>query len=363
MEPYLTSFDGISHIAHVGNDVQCVHYAFMIQRAIENGMMQIYAEGSDVLRKAAGYENNDIGRTFKNWNECNTNSSGGGGGGGGLSNSYLSGISSRIFYKRDTLTKCGSVIDHIVDAMVSEPVDTWVTLEATRLNVPAPTINAAQETRFLSVMREERMEASSILRIPDGNDTPSVLKDQISEDLHNAMYCACLFVVSECLSIFEAASEVGSWDFNLEECVRMWKRPGSILQSTLMNRVHSALADDMGDSNCLLTIPIIASELQELHMPWRRIVALCFASAIPCPTLSSSLTHYDTYRCERLPLALIRAQRDYYDASGYDRLSERGWFSTCWIKEHTTPKRKEAVGTQMGGNKRTRKRKATFEGL
>ncbi len=362
LEPYLTAFDSISQVAHAGSDVRCAHYAFMIQRAIENGVMQIYAEGSDVLRRAAGYENNDIGRTFKNWNEGNANANangGGGAGGGGLSNSYLTGITSKIFYKRDALTKCGFVVDHIVDSMISEPVDTWATLEATRLNLPAPTINAAQETRFLSVMRDERSEASSMLRIPDGNDTPSVLKDQISEDLHNAMYCACLLVVSECLSLFEAASEVGSWDVNLEECVRMWKRPGSLLQSTFMNRVHSALADDMGDSNCLLTIPIIASELQCLHMSWRRIVTLCFASAIPCPTMSSSLTHYDTYRCERLPVALVRAQRDYYDASGYDRLSERGWFSTCWIKEHTTTKRREAAG----GNKRTRKRKATSEGL
>jgi 6-phosphogluconate dehydrogenase len=235
MEPLISSYG--ASIAHVGNDVGCVHYAFMIQRTIENGISQVYAEGADILRKAAGYEQQDVGRTFKNWNESV--------GGGGMS-SYLTGISSRIYYKRDTLTKTGFVVDHIIDSIVSDPVDTWATLEATRLGVPAPTINAAQETRFLSVMREERMEASAILKVMDGNDTPSVLRDQIAEDLQHAMFCACLFVVAECLSIFEAASEVGLWDADVGECVRMWKRPGSFLESTLMDRVHTALEDDGG---------------------------------------------------------------------------------------------------------------------
>jgi 6-phosphogluconate dehydrogenase len=349
MEPIVTPYGAC--VAHVGNDVGCVHYAFMIQRAIENGMSQAYAEGADVLRRAAGYEQQDVGRTFKNWNESPE------GKGGGLSRSYLTGISSRIYYKRDTLTNAGFIVDSIIDSVASEPVDTWATLEATRLGVPAPTVNAAQETRFLSVMRDERAEASAILKVMDGNDTPSVLRNQIAEDLQHAMYCACLFVVAECLSIFEAASEAESWDADAGECVRMWKRPGSFLESTLMDRVHRALADDGGDSSSLITIPVIASELQGLHMSWRRIVSLSFASAIPCPTISSSLTHYDTYRSGKLPIGLMRAQRDYYDGSGYDRLAEEGWFSTCWVKEQTILKKKELA--RGGGVQRPRKRKAT----
>jgi 6-phosphogluconate dehydrogenase len=361
IEPYVSSYGGTS-IAHVGNDPASAHYAIMIQRSIENGFAQAYAEGSDVLRRAGGYENQDIGRAFRNWNE----SSGGDddnddGGGITTTRSYLAGISSRIYYKRDTVTKSGFVIDHIVDAIPSDPVDTWATLEATRLGVPAPTVNATMETRFLSVMRDERMEASSILKVPELNDTPSVLRDQIAEDLRRAIHCACLCIVAECLAIFEAASEAGSWDANAVECVRMWKMPGSFLESTLLDRIHSALADDRGDSNSLLTIPVIASELQGLHMSWRRIVTLSFASAVPCPTLSSSLTHYDSYRSGRLPVGLIRAQRDYFDASGYDRLGEGGWFSTCWINEHAIQKKKEAAAASQGGNQRTRKRKAKLE--
>jgi len=62
----------------------------------------------------------------------------------------------------------------------------------------------------------------------------------------------------------------------------------------------------------------------------------------------------------RLPISLIRAQRDYYDASGYDRLGERGWFSTCWVREHTIQKKKE-LSSRGGGGQGTRKRKAKTE--
>lgn len=368
MSPYLTSFASSStsmSMAHVGNDPSCAHYAIMIQRTIENGIAQIYAEGSDILRKASGYENQDIGRTFRNWNELE-------GTGpkyrhgpttGGLLTGFLTGITSKIYYKRDVITDTGFIVDKIKDTVHSEPVDTWATLEATRLNVPAPTINAALSTQFLSVMKDERVEASTILKVPDGNDTPSVLKDQISEDLQRAMYCACLSVVAECLAIFEAASDVGSWDVNVVECIRLWKLPGSFLESTLLNKIHMALLlpeEEHTSYNNLLTISSIAAELQDMHMSWRRIVTVSFASAIPVPTMSASLAHYDAYRSGKMPIGLIRAQRDYYDATGYDRLGEEGWYSTCWVKEHTALVKKEeaavAASSVEGGVKRRRKK-------
>jgi len=98
-----------------------------------------------------------------------------------------------------------------------------------------------------------------------------------------------------------------------------------------------------------------------MHMSWRRIVTVSFASAIAVPTISASLAHYDSYRSGKMPIGLTRAQRDYYDASGYDRLGEEGWYSTCWVKEHTAlvKKEKAAVAASLlsveGGVKRSRK--------
>jgi len=354
IKSYLTSSSASSIsspfaiVGHAGNDAGCVHYATMIQRAIENGITQAFAEGSHILTNAVGYEHQDIGRTFGRWNDA-----------GGKLSSYLLKISSRIYYKRDAITKNGFVIDHIIDSMDWNGVDTWVTLEATRLGIPTPTVNAALEARFLGTMKDERVEASTILKVPEGNDTPSVLKDQITEDLQSAIYCTCLCIVAECLAVFQAAAEMESWGVNLADCIQLWNQPGSFLESTLLKHVHAALVDDPDEMRNLLTLPDIASQLQDLHMSWRRIVTVSYSSAIPIPTMSSSLTFYDSYRSRRLPISLIRAQRDFFDASGYDRNGEKGWFSTCWVKDHTLEQKKREAAALQGGEsgKTPRKRK------
>ncbi|KAL7523672.1 hypothetical protein ACHAWF_000619 [Thalassiosira exigua] len=106
-----------------------------------------------------------IGRTMKKWSDE-----------GSLLSSYLLVASSQIFYKRDHVTKKGFAIDHIVDSAWWEPAYMWTALEAAKLGVPVPTTNAALETRFLSAMKDERVEAQSVLKVPELPDTPSVLR-------------------------------------------------------------------------------------------------------------------------------------------------------------------------------------------
>lgn len=320
LNEYISPF---ASVGHVGSSPQCAHYARMVQRAIEFGMAQCLAEGCDLLKRAALFENQDIGRILSKWQE------------GGLLTSYLVEISSKIYYKRDGISKKGHVLDHIVDSIDLNGSDTWFSLEATKLGVPAPTINAALEARLLSNMKEERIQASSILGAPEGADTPSVLKDQIAEDLQGALYSAWICVIAEALSIFVAAADVGPWDINFEECVRLWNLPASFLKSTLLEKIHAALMENQGDIQNLLLLPSVASQLQETHMSWRRIVTLCFASAVPCSCLGASLTYYDSYRSKKLPSSLIRAQRDFFGGYGYDRFNEDGWYTSCWVQEHT----------------------------
>jgi len=325
IEPYVSP---CATIVHAGDDAGCAHYAHMIQRTIENGLTQAIAEGTDILAKAARWEHQDIGRIMNNWNA-------------GRLSSYLVRIASKIFYKRDNVTKQGFVIEYIVDTIDLGPVDTWMTLEATKFGIPTPTINACLESRFISAMKEERMEASGILKVPENSDTPSVLRDQMADDLQNAIYCACLCFIAECFAIFQAASDMEYWNANFADCIGLWNTPGSFLESNILEKVHASLVQNKDkELTNLITFPDIASELQELHMSWRRIVTLSFASAIPCPTLSSSLTYYDSYRTRRLPVGLIHAQRDWFDASGYARFGMEGWFSTCWITEHTRERKK-----------------------
>ena len=332
-------------IGHVGSSAACAHYARMVQRAVEFGITQCLAEGCDLLKKAALYENQDVGRTLTKWQE------------GGIITSYLVEMSSKIYYKRDGITKQGHVIDHIIDSVDLNGSDTWFSLEATKLGVPSPTISAALEARFLSNMKDERVDASSILGAPEGADTPSVMKDQIADDLQNAIYSAWICVIAEGLSIFVAAAEVGQWEVNLAECIRLWNLPASFLKSDMLEKMHSVLTENQGNMQNVLLLPGMASQLQETHMSWRRIVTLCFASAIPCPCLGASLTYYDSYRSKVLPSNLIRAQRDFFGGYGYDRFNEEGWYTSCWVQEHTDGLKRATKKLEKGANDDTKKKK------
>ena len=64
----------------------------------------------------------------------------------------------------------------------------------------------------------------------------------------------------------------------------------------------------------LLVDPEFADEVNARQGAWRRVVALCVASGIACPSFSASLGYFDQYRRARLPANLTQAQRDFFGA-------------------------------------------------
>ena len=68
---------------------------------------------------------------------------------------------------------------------------------------------------------------------------------------------------------------------------------------------------------------------------WRRVVAGAAQNGIPTPAFSSSLAYYDGIRAERLPAALIQAQRDFFGAHTYHRVDMEGSFHTEWSADRT----------------------------
>ena len=68
---------------------------------------------------------------------------------------------------------------------------------------------------------------------------------------------------------------------------------------------------------------------------WRRVVAGAAQNGIPTPAFSSSLAYYDGIRAERLPAALIQAQRDFFGAHTYRRVDKDGSFHTEWSADRT----------------------------
>ncbi|KAL7512734.1 hypothetical protein ACHAXN_009839 [Cyclotella atomus] len=341
VEPYAT-------IGHVGSSAACAYYAVMIQRAIEYSVTQAYAEGCNLLKDSAFYLNTDIGRVMNTWNDGKSKLSG-----------YLTEITSKIMYKRDgKVSGKGFITEKILDIVDCQPSDSRVRMEATRLEIPSPTLNAALDARYFSTLKEERMEASSILKAPELVDTPSVLKDQVCEDLQTAIYCSSICAYAEGLSIFQAAAESEEWDVNIETCIEFWNLPGSFLASAILKMIDSALSSSVEPSKNILTVPDVAAELDGLHMSWRRAVTLSFACGTPIPCLSAGLTYYDSYRAHTAPIGIIRAQRDYFGGYGYDRFDQEGWFTTLWTREQTELKKRELKDEQYNAGELKRRRKS-----
>lgn len=100
-----------------------------------------------------------------------------------------------------------------------------------------------------------------------------------------------------------------------------------------MDRIKAAFLRDADLPNLLID-PDFAAELNRRHSAWRRIVSLCIASGIACPSLSSSIAYYDSYRRERLPANLTQAQRDYFGGHSYERIDRPGNFHAIWTDAH-----------------------------
>mmetsp|Transcript_15241 Transcript_15241/g.22321 ORF Transcript_15241/g.22321 Transcript_15241/m.22321 type:complete len:491 (+) Transcript_15241:3-1475(+) len=293
------------------------NYVKMVHNGIEYGDMQLIAEVYDCLKKIVGMNNVDMSRQFARWND------------GDLS-SYLIEITAKILAKEDDVTGTGYVIDYILDKTGMKGTGRWTVQEAAEQSVAAPTITASLDARYISGRKDERVAASQILTGP--KEVPSVSKPQIIEDLGKALYCAKVCSYAQGLGIIKAASDANDWDVDLSQCAKMWKG-GCIIRAKLLDKIQAALANDAGLMN-LMVDPGFAAELNAGQLAWRRIVTLCIASGIACPSMSASLSYFDSYRREELPANLTQAQRDFFGGHTYERTDREGPHHCAWTKTH-----------------------------
>jgi len=292
-----------------GNYVKTVH------NGIEYGDMQLIAEAYDVLKNVLGMNNEEIADVFQEWNN-------------GELQSYLIEITGTILRKKDE-DDDGYVVDKVLDKTGMKGTGRWTVQEAAERGVAAPTIAAALDTRMLSGRKEERVKASKVLMGPSLGE---VDKTQVIADLGAALYASKVASYAQGLSLIKAASDEFGWDVSLAECARLWMG-GCIIRAKVLDRIQMAFAEEPDLPN-LLVDSGVASEMNERSLSWRRLVALCMMSGIACPSLSSSLTYFDTYRRERLPANLTQAQRDFFGGHTYERVDKEGRFHTAWTDAH-----------------------------
>lgn len=315
LQPILESIaakaDGEPCVAYMGNDA-AGHYVKMVHNGIEYAMMQMISEVYDLLHRGMHFSNEDLYKTFKQWNK-------------GELQSFLINVTAEIFKVKDAETD-RFLIDLILDKAGSKGTGKWTSQEAMNLPVSIPTIDMAVAMRDLSVYKDQRTKAAEIYK-PSVNKikTPA---DVFVNDLEGTLYFCFLIAYAQGLNMLQKASEVHKMNIPLPDVVKVWKS-GCIIRSGMLKNFSAAFSADAQLPNILLD-PSIASIMKEKEQAVRNIITTSVNARIPVPGIMSALGYYDAFLSARLPTNLIQAQRDYFGAHTYQRIDKEGVFHTEW---------------------------------
>jgi 6-phosphogluconate dehydrogenase len=287
----------------------------MVHNGIEYGDMQLIAESYDLLHRGLGSDNTELHEIFAEWNQ-------------GELESYLIEITADIFTKTDPETGT-AIIDLILDEAKQKGTGKWTSQDSLDLGAPAPTINAAVQSRIVSAYKAEREVASSVLSGPEMGITAD--PEEFVSLVRDALYAAKVCSYAQGFALMRLAGEEYEYSFDFGEIARIW-RGGCIIRAKFLNEIRQAFIRNPELPNLMID-PDFANLLNTKQDALRKVVAFAATSGIPALAFSSSLAYFDAYRTARLPANLTQAQRDYFGAHTYRRIDKEGSFHYPWIDD------------------------------
>lgn len=288
------------------------HFVKMVHNGIEYGDIQLICECYQMMRDGLGLGNYEMHRIFADWNRTELDS-------------YLIGITADILSRKDDDGRY--VLDLILDTAGQKGTGKWTVEAALDLGVPLPLTGEAVFARCISAIREERVEASKILSGPSQDSSGiRVTTGQLRE----ALLAAKIISYAQGFSLLDAAASQYGWPLDFGRIAGLW-RGGCIIRSVFLDRIKEAFDRDPALHNMMLD-KYFAAILNSTHGSLRSVVSEAARLGIPVPALSSALSYYDSYRCQRLGANLLQAQRDLFGAHTYERTDRpRGeFFHTIW---------------------------------
>jgi len=306
--------DGEACTTYIGPD-GAGHYVKMVHNGIEYGDMQLICESYFLLKNILGLGAEELHEVFADWNK-------------GELDSYLIEITADIFKKYDDETG-QPMVDVILDRAGQKGTGKWTSQSSLDLGVPLPIITESVFARFLSAMKEERVEASKVLSGPavkpyEGDKTALI------EAVRKALYMSKICSYAQGFAQMRAASEENNWDLQYGD-IAMIFRGGCIIRARFLQSIKEAYDRSLQLTNLLLD-PYFKEIVENYQSALREVIALAVTTGIPVPCFSAALSYYDSYRTERLPANLLQAQRDYFGAHTYERVDKAGSFHTEWLK-------------------------------
>jgi 6-phosphogluconate dehydrogenase len=313
-------FQGIS--AKVENDIPCCdwvgengagHFVKMVHNGIEYGDMQLISEAYNLMKTLLKMTPDEMHLVFKEWNE-------------GELDSYLIEITRDILAYKDEDNS--PLVDKILDTAGQKGTGKWTSVASLDEGIPLTLISEAVFARFLSALKEERVEASKILKGPEADFKGD--KKEFINDIKNALFASKIVSYAQGYQLMKTAAKSHNWNLNYGGIALMW-RGGCIIRSVFLGKIKEAF-DNNPDLNNLLLDPYFKEKVETAQSSWRKVISTAVLNGISVPTFAAALNYYDGYRSGRLPANLLQAQRDYFGAHTYERIDKpRGeFFHTNW---------------------------------
>ncbi len=307
--------------AQVNGDPCCVyigpkgagHFTKMVHNGIEYADMQLIAEAYTFLREKLHLHVDEIADIFETWNE-------------GELKSYLIEITAEILRKKDDITGL-PLIDVILDKAGQKGTGKWTSIQAIDNGIPTSIITESLFARYISSLKEERVMAEGILKMPEivqKDLDKNVWIDYVRQALYMGKVCA----YAQGFTQYKMTSELNGWNLPLKDIALIF-RGGCIIRAEFLNVISKAY-DEQPDLSNLLISPYFAEKITDYQMALRKVVCEGINSGISFPCLSASLTYFDSYRKGISNASILQAQRDYFGAHTYERRDQSGVFHTNW---------------------------------
>ncbi|MEQ6855105.1 decarboxylating NADP(+)-dependent phosphogluconate dehydrogenase [Lysinibacillus capsici] len=312
----------LTKIAAQVNDTPCCtyigpkgagHFVKMVHNGIEYADMQLIAEAYTFLRKNIGLSVEEIATIFETWNQ-------------GELKSYLIEITAEILRKKDEITGL-PLIDMILDKAGQKGTGKWTSLQSIDNGIPTSIITEALFARYISSLKEERIQAEAILSGPNYKQQ-NLDRDVWIEYVRQALYMGKICAYAQGFTQYKMTSELYEWRLPLKDIALIF-RSGCIIRADFLNVISEAYQKQPSLNNLLID-PYFAEKSMDYQNGLRKIVCEGIQAGNAFPCLSASLTYYDSYRTGSSNANMLQAQRDYFGAHTYERIDAQGVFHTNW---------------------------------
>ena len=289
------------------------HYVKMVHNGIEYADMQLIAEAYWLLKEGAKLSNDDLASIFDEWNR-------------GELESYLIDISKDIFKRKEGDSY---LVDLVLDRAANKGTGKWTSQNALDLGEPGSLITQSVYARYLSFLKEQRIEASKVFA--DSKNAASLINTpkDFTEKVRKALYLSKLIAYAQGFSQLKAASSNYDWSLDYSKISRIF-RAGCIIRAQFLDKIAAAYEKDPKLANLLLD-PYFAQIAKDYQEALREVVVFAAQSSLAAPCFYAALSYFDAYKSANSPANLTQAQRDYFGAHGYERTDKPGSFHSEWI--------------------------------